>query len=74
MNVELDFVPATRISKQKDMWHIYVPQLVQLELQKYGFEHKNIVLWKIKEIKENEARIELIIVKESRKIYKLSKP
>jgi len=74
MNVELDFVPATRISKQKDMWHIYVPQLVQLELQKYGFEHKNIVLWKIKEIKENEAKIELIIVKENKKIYKLSKP
>jgi len=74
MSVELDFVPATRISKQKDMWHIYVPQLIQMQLEQKGFGHKNIVLWKLKEIGENEAKIELIIVKENKKIYKLSKP
>ena len=68
----MSLVPITKISKQRNMLYIYIPSIVVEQLEKNGYGHRNIVLWKSIEFHENYARVELIITKERPKIYKLS--
>jgi len=66
--------PATRISKQRNYWFIYIPEVVKEKLENQGFKNKDIVLWKVEAINPEFAEIKLIFTKENKKVYKLVKP
>ncbi len=60
----LDFNKGvTKISKAKDYWYIFIPKMVQQQLQRLGVEQGHLVVWESIEEREGVVYVTLKIIR-----------
>ena len=60
----LDFNKGvTKIPKAKDYWYIFIPKIVQQQLQRLGVEQGHLVVWESIEEREGVVYVTLKIIR-----------